>query len=42
MIGRDREVAALLRQIDALTGSEGRGGIVTIEGEAGIGKTGLV
>ena len=42
MVGRDREAAALLHRIDALTESEGRGGIATIEGEAGIGKTGLV
>jgi class 3 adenylate cyclase/tetratricopeptide (TPR) repeat protein len=41
-IGRDREVATLLRRIDALTGSERRGGIATIEGEAGIGKSELV
>jgi len=41
LIGRDWEVAALLHRIDALTGSEGQGGIATIEGEAGIGKTGL-
>jgi AAA ATPase domain len=40
-IGRERELAALLRRVDGLTAGEGRSEIVTIEGEAGIGKSGL-
>ena len=40
-IGREREIAALLNHVDRLTESEGRSGVVTIEGEAGIGKSGL-
>ena len=41
VIGRDHEVRALLRHVDALTGPAARSGIVTIEGEAGIGKNNL-
>jgi tetratricopeptide (TPR) repeat protein len=41
-IGREAELAALLRHVDALTGSRREGGVVAIEGEAGIGKAGLV
>jgi tetratricopeptide (TPR) repeat protein len=41
VIGRNREFGALLCHVEALAGPAGRGGIVTIEGEAGIGKNRL-
>lgn len=42
VIGRDREIATLRQRIDALTGTGSEAGVVTIEGEAGIGKSVLV
>jgi hypothetical protein len=39
LVGRDRELAILRRQLDAALG--GRGSLVLIGGEAGIGKTAL-
>ena len=40
LVGRDEEVGALLEVLDATRA--GRGGVVLLEGEAGIGKTRLV
>jgi class 3 adenylate cyclase len=41
VLGRERQLSALLRRIDALTAADGRSGVITIEGEAGIGKSDL-
>jgi class 3 adenylate cyclase len=41
VLGRERELNALLRRIDAVTATDGRSGVIAIEGEAGIGKSDL-
>jgi adenylate cyclase len=41
LVGRDREVAAIARVLDRV-GREGRGAIVVVEGDAGMGKSRLL